>query len=103
MENTFINKNSFDKRVQESTNIKEKYTDRIPIIVEKHHTCNLPEIDKCKYLVPKDMTMSQFIFVIRKRIKLNSNQALFITINHSLVAANQSIGDIYEDKQNTQP
>ena len=77
MENTFINKNSFDKRVQESTNIKEKYTDRIPIIVEKHHTCNLPEIDKCKYLVPKDMTMSQFIFVIRKRIKLNSNQALF--------------------------
>ena len=31
-------------------------------------TTKLDDIDKCKYLVPKDMTMGQFLFVIRKRI-----------------------------------
>lgn len=99
MENTFRNKNSLDKRIQESENIRVKYTDRIPIIVEKNKTSNLPEIDKCKYLVPKDMTMSQFMFVIRKRIKLNPAQALFITVNHTLVAASQTVGEIYENQK----
>jgi len=99
MENTFRNKNSFDTRSQEAKNILQKYTDRIPIIVEKHNSCILPEVDKCKYLVPKDMTMSQFIFVIRKRVKLNPTQALFITVNHSLVTASQTVGDIYENQK----
>ena len=99
MENTFKNKTSFDQRKEDSTRIFQKYTDRIPIIVERHETCELQELDKCKYLVPKDMTMSQFIFVIRKRIKLNPSQALFITVNNTLVTASQTVGRIYEDQK----
>lgn len=97
MENSFKNKSSFDKRVKESETIKNKYPDRIPIIVEKHNSSELPTVDKCKYLVPKDMLISQFIFVIRKRIKLNPNQALFVTVNGSLIASNNTVGNTYDN------
>ena len=36
MEYEFKKKNDFNKRLAESTNIKQKYVDRIPIIVERY-------------------------------------------------------------------
>ena len=95
----FKEKNDFEKRCGEAENITTKYPDRVPIIVEKHHTCKLKDIDKCKYLVPKDMTMGQFIYIIRKRIDLESSQSLFVTINGLLVASSESICNVYNDKK----
>ena len=89
--------NSFEKRYQESKNILAKYPERIPIIVEKYEGCELPEIDKLKYLVPKDMTMPQFIFVIRKRIKLTPSQTLFVMVNNTLVGSSKLISEIYDE------
>ena len=86
-----------EQRIDESQQIINKYPDRIPVIVEKYFKCELPDVDKCKYLVPKDMTMTKFIFVIRKRIKLESTQALFITINHTMVPAPRLIGELYNE------
>ena len=39
---------------------------------------DIPDIDKKKYLVPCDLTVGQFVYVIRKRIKLKPEKALFI-------------------------
>jgi GABA(A) receptor-associated protein len=97
MENKFKLKSTFEKRKQESDNIKQKYPDRIPIIVQKHAKSTLNDVDKCKYLVPKDMTMGQFLFVVRKRVKLGPEQALFITVNGTLVSSVKTINDIYCD------
>lgn len=99
MENKFKNKLTFEKRKQESTNISKKYPGRVPIIVQKHRDCILPEVDKCKYLVPKDMTMGQFLFVIRKRIQLEPSHALFITINCKLTTASKTIGEVYSEEK----
>jgi len=99
MEINFKKKNNFEKRKEEALNITKKYPDRVPIIVEKYHDCKLNNIDKCKYLVPKDMTMGQFIYIIRKRIELESSQSLFVSINGLLVATSESISTIYETKK----
>ena len=99
MKNNFKNKYSFDERVQESRNIKEKYPDRVPIIVQKNPYCDVPDIDKFKYLVPKEMNMAQFLFVIRKRIKINSSTSLFIIVDNGLVGSSINISSIYEDKK----
>jgi GABA(A) receptor-associated protein len=45
---------------------------------------DIPTIDKKKYLVPSDMTVGQFIYVIRKRIKLSPEKAIFIFVNNVL-------------------
>ena len=88
---------TFEKRKEESTKVIEKYTDRVPIIVLKHETCDLPDIDKQKYLVPRDMSFSQFIFVIRKRVHLKASESLFITINQRLMSGSTPIDTLYDE------
>lgn len=98
-------KEKYDEEIRtaESLRIITKYQDRIPIIVEKCYNCDLPHIEKHKFLVSKDLTLGQFVYIIRKRIELNSEQALFIMINHSLAPNNKTISELYDthkDKDN---
>ena len=37
-----------------------------------------------RYLVPADLTVGQFVYVIRKRIKLSPEKAIFIFVNNVL-------------------
>tara|TARA_Y100000389_G_scaffold192809_1_gene220744 strand:- start:3235 stop:3597 length:363 start_codon:yes stop_codon:yes gene_type:complete len=89
------------KRKHESQRIMAKYPDRIPIICEKcaNSSNDIPEIDKKKYLVPSDLTMGQFIYVIRKRIKLQPEKALFIFINNKLMPTATLLKQIYETQK----
>jgi hypothetical protein len=73
-----------EKRKAEAARIRVKYPDRIPVISEKSESSSIPDIDKKKYLVPSDLTMCQFVYVIRKRIKLPPDQAIFIFVNNTL-------------------
>jgi len=94
----FKNLNTLDKRKSECERILKKHPERIPVIVCKN--CKegvLPDIDKQKYLVPKELTLGQFVYIIRKRIKLDPNQALFVLINNSLYPTNKLIDDIYNE------
>ena len=88
------------KNKKESQRILNKYPDRIPIIVNKEKISLLPDLKKNKYLVPKDMVISQFIFIIRKNLTLSSSEALFITINDKLCQSNKKIIDLYEEEKN---
>ena len=73
-----------EERKKESARILSKYQDRIPVICERHSQSDVPDIDKTKYLVPMDLNAGQFIYVVRKRIKLAPEQALFLFINGML-------------------
>lgn len=73
-----------EKRKQEAQKMRQKYPDRIPVIVERAPNSDIAEIDKKKYLVPTDLTVGQFVHVIRKRIKLNAEKAIFIFVNNML-------------------
>ncbi len=87
----------------EAKRIRAKYPDRIPVIVEKDpRDKNIEDIDKKKYLVPGDLTIGQFQYVIRKRIKLNSEKALFMFINGKLPASSHLISTVYDENQNEQ-
>jgi len=95
----FKNANSFDKRLNESERVRAKYPDRIPIIVEKSttNTSDIPNIDKRKYLVPRDLTVGQFVYVIRKRIKLRPEQAIFVFVKNVLPPTSCMLSEIYEE------
>lgn len=85
------------KRKLESNKIKEKYLDRVPIICEKDPKSRLADIDKTKYLVPNDLTVSQFAFIVRKRIALDKNSALFLLVNgKNSITGDSSLNEIYE-------
>ena len=81
-------------RKAESEKIISKYSDRIPIIVDVQ-TADIP-LDKNKYLVPKDITIGQFMYIIRKRCKLAPEKALFLFINNSLPPSSAIISTVYK-------
>ena len=90
-----------DVRKKEAASILAKYPDKIPIIVEKSRGCNnINDIDKKKFLVPSDLTMGQFVYVIRKRIKINSDTAIFLFINNKLPPTSSSLSGIYDENKN---
>ena len=97
----YKNNISEDTRIQECSRILNKYPDRIPIVVCKDKNCSLLDIDKQKYLVPQDMSLGQFMYVIRKRIRLQPNEALFVLVNNSLIPSNKSLQEIYESNKDT--
>lgn len=45
---------------------------------------DVASIDKKKYLVPEELTVGQFIVVIRRRIQLAPEKAIFIFVNDVL-------------------
>jgi len=94
----FKKKYSLIQRKNESRNIMLKYPARRPLICEKSPNSNdtIPLIDKTKYLVPSDLTFGQMIFVIRKRLKLDPQVAIFLFIDNQLPPSSLLIGDVYE-------
>ncbi|RRT55003.1 hypothetical protein B296_00048770 [Ensete ventricosum] len=85
-----------EKRQAEASRIREKYPDRIPVIVEKAERSAIPDIDKKKYLVPADLTVGQFVYVIRKRINLSAEKAIFMFVNNTLPPTASMMSTIYE-------
>ena len=70
-----------NQRRQNCEKIKQQFPDKIPIICEKDPKSNIRDIDKTKYLVPNDLTVSQFSFMIRKRIEIKQEEAFFLLVN----------------------
>jgi GABA(A) receptor-associated protein len=93
---SFKEKYNLDKRLGESTRIMQKYPDRLPVIVENSENSDLiPTLDKNKYLVPSDMTIGQFVYILRKRIKLPPEKAMFLFINNKLIPCSEIINKTY--------
>ena len=92
----FKDKHPFEKRLLESSRIMEKYPSRIPVICE----CvggEVPDIDRKKYLVPSDLSMAGFLYVIRKRISISSEKSIYIFVGgNNMVSGSQTLGTVYE-------
>ncbi|KAG0337033.1 ubiquitin-like protein atg8 [Podila humilis] len=87
----------FEKRQAEAARIRQKYPDRIPVICEKVEKSDIQTIDKKKYLVPMDLTVGQFVYVIRKRIHLTSEKAIFIFVNEALPPTAALMSSVYDE------
>jgi len=54
-------------------------------------------MNKHKFLVPFDFTIGQFMFVVRRRMKLAPEKAIFLFINNKLYNSSQLISNIYDN------
>ena len=89
----------FDKRKEEALRIRTKYPELIPVICEKTaSSTDLPTIDRRKYLVPPDLTVGQLLYVVRKRIQMKPDKALFMFVNGAhLAPSSQLLTQVYDD------
>uniref|UniRef100_A0A336MTT7 CSON005060 protein n=1 Tax=Culicoides sonorensis TaxID=179676 RepID=A0A336MTT7_CULSO len=86
-------------RRDEALAIRLKFPTKVPIIVERYHKENdLPVLDKKKFLVPEEVTLSQFLGIIRNRMKIGPSKALFLLINNrTMISISRTVGEIYEE------
>lgn len=88
---------SLNDRKRESEKIMTSYPDRIPIICERSDFADssCPIIDKKKYLVPKLLTVGQFIHIIRKRMNLPPEKALYLFIKGTIPPSSSMMETLY--------
>lgn len=84
-------------RRAEGERVRAKHPDKIPIIVERAQRSRAPELDKKKYLVPSDLTVGQLCFLIRQRVSLRPEEALFFFVNNSLPPSSSPLSAVYEE------
>ena len=101
----YSDRTTVEERKRESERIRAKYPNRIPVIVERDTRSDVSDIDRCKFLVPNDLTVGQLTFVIRKRIKLGATDALFCFVVGSdsvttLPPTGGMLSDVYKNHQN---
>ena len=88
----------FEKRKKEADFIMNKYPGKIPVICEVNSTSSQElHLDKKKYLVPADITVGQFIFILRKRIRLLPESALFLFVNGEIPPTGKLLSEIYHN------
>jgi len=85
------------RRKYEAERILSKYPDRIPIICERASGTSIPNINQKKFIVPCDLTLGQFVYVVRKRIKLTPEKAIFIFVGNVLHSTSAVVSKLYED------
>ncbi|KAL3738859.1 hypothetical protein ACJRO7_020263 [Eucalyptus globulus] len=67
----------------------------------RYLTCSYTDLmlKTCRYLVPADLTVGQFVYVIRKRIKLSAEKAIFIFVDNVLPPTGAIMSAIYDEKK----
>jgi GABA(A) receptor-associated protein len=92
----FEKKYPLDKRIKEFNSMHSRYPSRVPIIVFPSDETQ-PKIEKNKFLVPNDLTFSQFIYTMKKYLKTKSDQTIFIfTHNNNLVPSNWMVSELHD-------
>ncbi|XP_053089382.1 gamma-aminobutyric acid receptor-associated protein-like 1 [Pangasianodon hypophthalmus] len=87
----------FEARRLEGERVRAKHPDKIPVIVERAARSRAPELDKKKYLVPSDLTVGQLCFLIRQRVCIRPEEALFFFVKNSLPPSSSPLSVVYEE------
>jgi GABA(A) receptor-associated protein len=92
----FKKKHTLAKRQKRCRDVRFKFPTRIPVIVERAPSSDVPLLDKFQFLVPSDLTMGQFGYVIRRRLSLPPEKAVFLFCNNSIAPTSAVMSAVYE-------
>ena len=88
--------NVFDRR-KEAVEILKAYPYRVPVIFSPCESSKYnSELTDSQFIVPKIMTVGQFIFFARKRMSLSPEKAVFIFIHGFIPPSSALMCDIYD-------
>lgn len=86
-----------NKISNDAKRILAKFPGRIPVLVTRSSavSSDIPHLQKSKFLVPSNLTVGQFIFIIRKQLVMPPEKALFIFVNNNLPTSSMLMSEIY--------
>ena len=90
------------ERKEQSDKILSQYPDKVPVICERADGSQLMQLDKSKFLIPSDFQGIQFNQLIRKRMKMDKNEALYLFVSgKKLLASDKQMSEIYKENMDT--
>jgi GABA(A) receptor-associated protein len=96
----FKKEKTLTERKNYSNYLLEKYPDRVPVIIKKSENDKILQDNitgYSRYLMPKNLKISEVLFIIRNKINLKKEEAVFIFVNGNiLVPMNETIGSMYD-------
>jgi GABA(A) receptor-associated protein len=90
-------RNSSNAKRLDVQKIINKYPYYRPVMLLKAQNSSLEDIKQKKYIVPCEVTLGQFMYIIRKKIKIRPEQAIFLFIGDRLTNNSSTIGELYEE------
>ena len=78
--------------------ITKKFKDRVPIVIEIKENSTL-KLDKFKYLCPHDLSISQFQYIIRQRLSITADKAIFLFVNNTLPCPYKLLSEIHKEEK----
>ena len=90
--NKFISAPLTDRQSQ-SFRLVKRFPDKHPVIIDR---CNRrdPSIDTHKYLVNNYSTVAELMYLLRKKLKVDSSQAIFFFLDNTMVSGNMTISQL---------
>jgi len=82
-----------EERIRMGKDMRKRYPHRAPVIINQVR--DMPPPDRFKYLLPFDISVGEFIHVLRKRMNLPPDRAIFLSINNHIPSIQQTIGELY--------
>lgn len=92
---------SLDTRTSECRNIRTRYPQTIPVICEPgpNSVRNFNAKTLRKYIVPKNITVGQFVGIIRRQMKMPANNAMFLCVGETMLPTGYTIHAVHESYQ----
>jgi hypothetical protein len=95
---SYKEKYTFEERCERAKSMKEKYPQKIPIVLVPEKSIVLKS---CQFLVDSNISFMQFISLVRKNyaIELKSYEAIFCLVNKILPPGTSMLFEIYNQYQ----
>ena len=98
MEHNFKKSLSLNDRKNQCHSLLIKNPNRIPVILEKDSKSKVNNIKKSKFLIQKDISVNQFIKMIRDLMQIDEYEALFFVVKGKYsISGDKTMGQIYSN------
>jgi GABA(A) receptor-associated protein len=85
---------SLEERQARSLRLIKRYQGKYPVIIDRNSRFD-PKIDKHKFLIDADTTISQMMYLLRKHIHLSPEKAMYVFSDGILLSGNTTIGHLH--------
>lgn len=78
--------------------ISRNFPDRIPVFVLRAKGCapDVPQLPKKKFIVPRMLSVGQFVYIIRRQMAVSPDTALFLFVGNTLPTTGMTMVELYQ-------
>ena len=95
---SYKKKVQLSQRVSESNRILAKYPSHVPVIVDGDKKIGV--LNKQKFLVPGDVSVSHLIISVRKQINLDKSKSIFMFCDNMILCPTVMMSQVYSSYLN---